>query len=561
MPAHKFFTKSFFTRSRILLFSCLAFIAGVGAASFFPEKWLSMDLWWFGGMTGCIAASVISWGFRKQAELPERRVPGSRTSNHWNFIARLAFLFLAFLFLGIWRYSMSLPRDYADKVWHYNGESVKFVGRVTDEPDARENNVKLKIDSQYLVKDLEVGRGNIPGREDNLKAGNKGRANSWPVNGRVLVTTNIYPAYHYGDQLEIECKLKKPDIINDFSYDRYLARYDIYSVCYYPKVKLVKPAKFTRLSPRWFYNQVLNLREGIKRVANTGMGEPESSLVQAITFGIRQNIPAELNLAFSQTGLTHIMAVSGMNVSILVMLIMNGLLALGAKRKIAFYATVGWIVGFIILVAMPASAIRAGLMGFLLLWALNLGRLNKMTNSIVLAGALMLVLNPKILRDDVGFQLSFLATMSLVYFYPLISGWYGQMKVFNFIPRIFSESILVTLAAQVLTLPVLIYNFHFVSLISPIANLLALWTILPIMIFTTLGIIFGFIFSAGANIIFFPAWILAKFLIILAKSLALVPFSHPLVESKNWLYFLIYYLILAIFIIRRNLGKISIDFS
>ncbi|MFA6389577.1 MAG: ComEC/Rec2 family competence protein [Patescibacteria group bacterium] len=503
-----------------MLFSCLSFIAGIGLASFFPDGWLSKETWWFAGAIVWIIMLILAWNLKKRG-------------------LGLVFLFSAVLFFGIWRYSVSMPKNYIDRIWHYNGETIKFTGTVADDPDIRESNVKLKIDAASLMMD------------------NK----RLPVKGRVLTTVNIFPEYNYGDRLEIECHLKQPDMINDFSYDRYLARYDIYSVCYYPKAKLVKKAKYSMLSPRWFYNQVLEFRKGIKRTVNSSLGEPESSLAQAITFGIRQSVPAGLNLAFSQTGLTHIMAVSGMNVSILVVLIMNGLLMAGVKRKYAFYATTAWIIGFIILVAMPASAIRAGLMGFLLLWALKLGRLNKMTNSIVLAAAIMLLANPKILRDDVGFQLSFMATMSLVYFYPPLKTWYGRVKLLNFIPKIFTESILVTLAAQVLTLPILIYNFHFISLIAPVANLIALWTILPIMIFTVLGIIFGLFIPLMAKIAFFPVWLMIKYLIGATKILSLVPFSHPQIQLNYWPYFAIYYLILAFFIIKRNKAEISIDFG
>lgn len=514
-----FFKEGDLAKSKIFLYACLAFIFGIALAGFLADSWILKGMWWF---SGSMFFGLMAIGFWKGRL----------------FLAVL-FLLLACTASGVWRYSLALPRDYPDRIWHYNAKPAAFIGRVMDEPDLRENNVKYKIETERVM--------------------NNG---TWqPAKGIVLVTANTFPSYDYGDRLEFTCGLKKPEPIDNFSYDRYLARYDIYSVCYYPKAKLISEAQFRVMSPGWFYNQVLNLRKGIKNVSNRGMGEPESSLAQAISFGIRQSLPQEIKDQFSQTGLTHIMAVSGMNISILVMVVMHVLLASGLKRKIAFYITTAWIVGFVILVASPASAVRAGLMGFLVLWALNLGRLNKITNTIVLAGAVMLIINPKILRDDLGFQLSFLATLSLVYFYPLFSSWYKEKKIFARVPKLISETLLITLAAQVLTLPILIYNFRFISLSAPLANLLVLWAILPITFFTFFGAVLAFFLPGWPNIIFFPAWLLSKYVIVITKILASIPFSHPKTGYLKWQYLSIYYLILAIYLYKRKKDEISIDFG
>jgi competence protein ComEC len=138
------------------------------------------------------------------------------------------------------------------------------------------------------------------------------------------------------------------------------------------------------------------------------------------------------------------------------------MLAIGLSRKQAFYLAVLLLVIFIILVGVPASAMRAGLMGFFVLWALKLGRLNKITNAIILAGAIMLLINPKLLRYDIGFQLSFLAILGLIYFYPLINDWMIKIKM----PKLKGgrEIFSMTIAAQVFTLPITAYNFSTVSL-------------------------------------------------------------------------------------------------
>ena len=63
------------------------------------------------------------------------------------------------------------------------------------------------------------------------------------LHGRILITARFYPEYHYGDNLEIECKLKKPEPFEGFEYDKYLSRYDIYSLCAFPIITLLEENK------------------------------------------------------------------------------------------------------------------------------------------------------------------------------------------------------------------------------------------------------------------------------------------------------------------------------
>ncbi|MCG2690811.1 DUF4131 domain-containing protein, partial [Candidatus Parcubacteria bacterium] len=114
------------SKSKIFLICCLAFIAGVAIASFSPIKIIQNDLWWFAGMVGCAVLLIL---FRTNEK------------------SGLTVLIGLFLFLAIWRYSIGLPIDTPDKIWHYNGQTVIVSGAVSDEPDIRQNNVKLEVKS------------------------------------------------------------------------------------------------------------------------------------------------------------------------------------------------------------------------------------------------------------------------------------------------------------------------------------------------------------------------------------------------------------------------------
>ena len=270
-------------------------------------------------------------------------------------------------------------------------------------------------------------------------------------------------------------------------------------------------------------------------------------------FGDKRGLPQEYLDYFSQTGTTHIMAISGMNITIIAALSLGLMLAIGLSRRQAFYLAVLLLIIFIILVGAPASAMRAGLMGFLVLWALKLGRLNKITNSIVLAGAIMLLINPKLLRYDIGFQLSFLAILGLVYFYPLINERLIKIKI----PKLKGgrEIFSMTIAAQVFTLPITAYNFSTVSLIAPLPNILILGFI-PILTALVFIAIFLTILWPSLSVIFFtPAWLILKYIILVCTVSAHIPLAYFKINYINIFWIFLYYLFFIGFLIFNNFNK------
>lgn len=446
-------------------------------------------------------------------------------------IARIAALIALFLFLGIWRYGISLPTDAPDKIWHYNGEEVEVVGIVANEPDARDDKIKYEVRS----KKLEVGRGQKE------------------IEGKILVTADLYPAYNYGDELEIRCRLKQPEKFNGFDYDRYLACYGIYSVCYRPEIRLLSAGQ-----GNWFYENIFKLKDKLRAAINYGLTEPEASLAGPLIFGGQKGLPPDLREKFSQTGLTHIMAVSGMNVSMLAAIVSVLFLAVGFSRRQSFYLSGAFLVIYIILVGAPASAVRAGFMGFLIIWALHLGRLYKPANSLALAAAIMLFINPKILRDDVGFQLSFLAIIGMVYFYPILHKRLDKFfslskvalpaKIFSAAKDIFA----VTLAAQVLTAPILIFNFSRISLVAPLANLAVLPALPILSIMIIAAIPPGLFAPAAAILFFFPSWLLLRYIILAVEWSAKIPYASVNIDYFPIFLIVLYYGVAAGWFIWRN---------
>jgi competence protein ComEC len=493
------------SKSKIFFICCLAFISGITIASFASAYLINYNFYFFTAVILAFAISFIFWQNKK---------------------IRLISLIGVFLFLGMWRYVFALPPDSPDKIWHYNGKEESLTGLVADEPDERTDNQKLKIKVVYNNTEQKI------------------------IAGRILVTTNLYPVYHYGDRLEMSCRLEAPKFFNDFAYDRFLARYDIYSVCYYPKIKIT-----AREQGGFFYANLFKIKNKLRSIINYSLTATEAGLAKAIIFGDKRDLLDDLLEKFSQEGTTHIMAISGMNITILAALTMNLFLFAGLYRRTAFYFSTFFLIIYIALVGAPASAVRAGIMGFLLLWAINSGRLNRLTNTTVLAGAIMLLINPKLLRDDIGFHLSFLAILGIIYLYPRFEEYFDRIKI----PKLkgLRGVLSVTVAAQVFTLPLLAYNFSIVSLIAPLANLLILWTLSPLTVLLIGAIFLSLIIPSFSVLFFFPAWLLLFYVIEITELIAKIPFIYYETGYIRPAWLVIWLLILGLIIYKNRNALIA----
>ncbi|MBT4056494.1 ComEC/Rec2 family competence protein, partial [Candidatus Peregrinibacteria bacterium] len=223
--------------------------------------------------------------------------------------------------------------------------------------------------------------------------------------------------------------------------------------------------------------------------------EPYSSLMAGLLLGSRKGIPADLMEDFNKTGLTHIVAISGYNIT-LVIIVVFGLFGFLTRKVRVVMATI-FVVVFVILVGASSAVVRAGIMGIISLFAVYFGRKGEIYVSILLAAFLMNLWNPKIAVIDIGFQLSFLATLGLVYVSPWLEKAPGLLgKILGKVPRFFliRENFVLTLSAQVFTLPVILKSFGRISLLCPISNVF----VLP---FIPFAMIFGFLAVVGSFVV------------------------------------------------------------
>jgi len=224
---------------------------------------------------------------------------------------------------------------------------------------------------------------------------------------------------------------------------------------------------------------------------------------------------------------------------------------LGLWRQQVFSFAVLGIIIFVLMTGAPSSAVRAGIMGSLVIWAMKEGRLANSTNAIILAAAVMLLINPLLLRYDAGFQLSFLATIGIVWLYPLFEKIFQKGSV-----NIFKETILMTMAAQIFVLPILLNSFEKLSLVSPLANLLILPAIPYMMGLGFAAGIAGFIFVPLGKLIGFIPYVMLKIELMAVEWMASWSWASLEVKNFGWVYIAIYYLgLLAILYFHQRKGR------
>ncbi|MEK7121755.1 MAG: ComEC/Rec2 family competence protein, partial [Patescibacteria group bacterium] len=405
-------------------------------------------------------------------------------------------LFLVFIF-GIIRFNSfdlanSILNQFADIEVGGKGLEITLNGYIDDEPNVSGSKMSFTFKAKELV---------VP--DETIK-----------VDERTLVTVDSFPTRNYGNKLSVNGALKTPqNFVEDFDYITYLKKEGIRTVMSFPKITSERYDSLIYHNMGFFekakislYKKIFGLKNKFELAINRSISEPNASFVNGILLGSRQNIPEKMKEAFNKTGTTHILAISGYNIMIISWAVLAGLVYF-FKRRTAFWLLVAIIILFTILTGASSSVVRASIMGLLLLFANGYGRLYDPKNSIILAGAAMIYINPFALVFDIGFQLSFLAVMGLIYIYPFLD------NKFRKIPELWKlkELTLMTISAQIAVAPLLIYYFHQFSPWSLPTNILVLPFVPFAMLIGFMSGIGGMIFLPLGKIVGWFAWAITTY--------------------------------------------------
>ncbi len=419
--------------------------------------------------------------------------------------AALSALFLCSACLGALRLQATMV---ANEYQNLLGQKQSFEGYVVEDVDLRSN-------LQYLT----------------FKP--KG------FNQNILISTPLSQEFFYGDWLYVEGKAEEAKNFEDFDYQKYLQRYNTYAVIRYPKILILKSHQQNPIK-----EQLLRIKAAFVARVSQLFYEPQGSLLLGIIIGAKKTLPADVISDFNNTGTSHIIAISGFNITILISALAG--LAYLFGRRVSFWLSLITIVGFVIMAGASASVVRAAIMGFLLLLSFNIDRQYSVIPSIFFAGVIMLFINPKILFWDVGFQLSFAATLGIIYFLPQLETLCQKLPD-GFGVKV---AILGTLSAILATLPIILIDFGTLSLSAPIVNVL----VLPLVPATML---FGFLCVlpfVGAGFAFITNLLLA-YMLIVTHFFAHLPYSVAQIQTPLWLFWLLCLVVVGLYFSLRLINK------
>jgi competence protein ComEC len=450
--------------------------------------------------------------------------------------------FLPLLYaLGMLRYQTSLPSLTPEYIAWYNDDGKRYaiVGVVEADPEFRDTHTLLEL-SVDQIQPLDA--------ETSMK-----------VHGRLLARLPPGGVWRYGDRVRLEGQLRTPADGEDFSFRTYLAHQGIYSslTCYYCtdcKESELKDCAvlLERDQGSALVRLIYSLRANALAVIYRLFPDPEASLLAGILIGVETGIPQDVMDAFRTTGTSHIIAISGFNFAIIagLFVIIFGRL-LGRWRSLPA-AWIG-IALYAVLAGASAGVVRAAVMGSLCVFALRMGRRSAALNTLAFVAGIMAVFDPHVLWD-VGFQLSFMATLGLLLYAEPLSLWFISLssrwlslESARRLAEPVGEFLLFTLAAQLTTLPLILYYFHQLSLVSLLANPLVLPAQPPLMVLGGLAVIAGLIAYPLGRLLALLTWPWIAYSIRIVELLARAPgASLTIAPVSIWLVFGFYLVLFAI---------------
>src|SRR3989344_4612310 len=329
---------------------------------------------------------------------------------------------------------------------------------------------------------------------------------------RVYVRTELHPGLSYGDIVRISGEMVPPP---SDSYGNYMAKEHVHGTAFYPEIKVLG----NEANP--LFNMLFGVRNHLQTILARLFNSEQAAFLSGILLGDKDGFSPEFIEKLSVSGTMHLMALSGLNMTIIVFAALGFFSIVFWKRKRPqFIATFSLVALFVAMTGFQVSAVRAALMAFLVGLAGMTHRLYSPHNAIAFAALVITVWNPKAPVFDLGFQLSFLATLSIIYFTPVLKRL-PLLQKDGFLA--WRDALAITLAAQLGVAPLPIINFGNFSFTALLANIGVL-AVIPLLT------VFGFVIALS-YLIFPPLALL------LAKPIAfLIDYVVLIVETFSVIY-------------------------
>ncbi|MDB4895619.1 MAG: ComE-like competence protein [Firmicutes bacterium] len=421
--------------------------------------------------------------------------------------------------LGAFRYAYAQTAGRGDLA-AWEGRKAAIVGTVSAEPELRQPR----------------GVGYILAVE---------QVDGHPARGLLYVTQWGAVAPGYGERVAVTGTLKAPaGARTPGGFDRaaYLARQGVYFTLDSNDARRMGPGALNPVR-----RAAVAVRVRLEGVLRATLPQRDASLMAGLLFGSRSELPEDIREAFRASGVFHLLAVSGGNVAMVIMPVLLLLRRVGMHRRIAAAVAIPLVIFFIFLTGASPSVVRAGLMAVLMLLGAVLRREKNAVNTLGAAVAMLLLVNPVTLFD-VGFQLSVLATLGILLFARPIEGWltphfqaFAGEKAGSWL----AAGLSVTFAAQIMVEPISLHTFGAFSAIAPVANLLVLAFLEPVVQLGSVSALVGLLLVPAARVFNLLVRVGLWALVFLVKATASVPFAYVAVGRLPAGWMVAWYAVLA----------------
>ena len=358
----------------------------------------------------------------------------------------------------------------------------------------------------------------------------------------------------YGDKIKIKGKFIEPEITRNyggFNYKEHLKSLKIYGTCKANSVKVIGKEKVNDI-PKLSNSIYLKIEEKL----DTLFEKDISSFIKGIVLGDKSNIDEDIQENFRISGISHILAVSGMHVSYIILVIDLIFKKSFGKRKTKFIIIL-FLIFYMFLTGFSPSIVRASIMNIIILGAGIFHRKNDLATSISLSLLIILIYNP-FLIENIGLQFSYIATIGIIILQKNIKRVLKNLKIKNkkwkyrfsiktlkIISKV-QEIVAVTISAQISILPIMIYHFNIFGTYFLLSNLLISILIGPLLILSLITIILSFIFNPIAKFIsYFISLLIHIFIYI--SNISNIPFSKFYLPTPNVWTIILYYIMVFLF--------------
>jgi competence protein ComEC len=406
------------------------------------------------------------------------------------------------LALGGLRFSFT---PVSSNVAQYNNVGgLTIEGIVSSEPDVRDDRIQLRVESATITR---IGQ-------------------TVPTNGSVLVQAPRTATVHYGDEISATGVLITPAESDTFSYSDYLARGGVFSIMQDAAVEVLSNGHGSPI-----YSALLDLKARAGEFIMRSLPEPQAGLLSGMLLGNQNGISPELDDAFSKVGASHVVAISGFNMVVLSGVVMALLKRARLRERPAAAIGIVTILIYTIFVGANPAVVRAAIMSGIVIVGGVIGRKTYIPASLAFVAILMSLINPTVLWD-ISFQLSFFATLGLTLFSDPLSRWFNRLMARVFpnniaspIGNFLTEPLMVTLAVQITTLPLIVLYFGRLSLVLFVVNLLIIPVQAQLLILGVVATLTA-IFAPGiAQVLYWFDMLLLAWTIGVVRLFASLPFA------------------------------------